>query len=327
MHKNFFTFTANSHFELGKKIGLKFKKEAHLALDKKSDENLPKRLETAQKMLALTDVYFPEYLEEVKGYAEGAEIEFLKMWMLAIEDDADAEIAAKCTSIITNGGKMLVHSEDAAGPGLENEICILKKTIKELTTLEIYYYNTLGGVSVGLNSRGFALALNTILDKPQQIGIPKGVIARKLLDSKDPANDFEKIKGLRLADGYNHNIIDVDGNIINIELSINESEISFPKSPFSHTNHCLLLNKVEKIDDDYGTFSRLEKAINTPSRASVQDLQKLIEDDSFGKDKSINNERTIGRMIVDFENLNCHIWLKRENNLGWVKYPIDFIKK
>ncbi len=328
MHKNFFTFSADTHFDLGKQMGITFKKEAQNALANINNSDLEKRIETGRKMLQETEKHFPEYIEEVKGYAEGAGIEFPKMWVMAIEGDADIELGrAKCTSIITNNGKLMVHSEDTEGPGMENDICVVKKIINDLTTLEIYYYNTLGGVSVGLNSNGYAISLNTILDKPSQIGIPKGVVGRKFLDTKDPSNDYEKIKNMKLADGYNHNILDTKGNITNIELSINESDISYPSSPFSHTNHCLILKNIIKTDDEYGTFSRLEKALTTPANISIENLKKIVEDNSLGKSLSINNERTIGRMIVDFESFNCHIWLLREDELGWVTYPIDFIKK
>lgn len=326
-HKNFHSFEANTHFDLGLAMGKKFKSEASLALENNNDPEFKDRVATSQMMLPLTQEHFPEYVDEIRGYAEGAGIDFEKMFAIAIEDDAYIKkVGSKCTTMITNGGKLLAHSEDNFEAGSENDVCIIKKEINGLTTLEIYYYNTLGGVSVGINSNGYACSLNTLIDKPQQIGIPKCFVSRKFLDTNNPVSDYEKIKNLKLADGYNHNIIDLEGKITNIELSINETNISFPNSPFSHTNHCLFLKNTSANDNIAGTLTRLKEAAKVPPKVTIEEAQKRLDDDSLGDNVSIYNKRTVGRMIVDFDNLTCYIWLRREKELGWVEYPIDFIK-
>ena len=40
---------------------------------------------------------------------------------------------------------------------------------------------------------------------------------------------------------------------------------------------------------------------------------------------SIFNERTIGRFVIDLENRIAKVWLKREEDLGWLDYPLDFM--
>lgn len=329
MHKNFLAFSAKTHYDLGRQMGEKLKDQVKLAISEEKDEDFESRKRLARKMLDLTKPEFPDYVDELKGYAEGAQVDFLDLWTLAIEDDAyiKEDKPGKCTTIITNNGSLIAHSEDWS-PKVANNIYVLKKTIGDLTTLELYYICTLGGASIGINSNGFTTAVNTLFSTPTQIGIPKCIPARILLDTNNPQSDFEKIKKLKLADGYNHNIIDINGKIINFEFTINDAIETHPNSPFVHSNHCLTIKNKLKDPDELGTVSRLEYAKSKVLHSSsVLEVEEILEDDSLGKDISINNERTVARMVVNLEEFACYIWLKREASLGWIKYPLDFIKK
>lgn len=329
MHEHFYEFEAENHYELGRKMGIHFKAEIQKRVSASKDEGFESRMVVAKKMLQETKNHFPNYIEEAKGWADGANVDFNEFWMLAIEDDAYIEEKlAKCTTLITNNGKLLAHSEDWMANS-EEDVCLAKKTVKGLTTFEIYYLGTLGGVSVGVNSNGFATGVNTLLFSQKQIGIPKSMIAKMFLETQNPETDFEKAKTLKIADGYSHNIIDVAGKITNIEMEIGQSVLTNPQSPFAHSNHCLILKDGRKPEEnDYGTASRLKMAQEKLSdQNSISEIQEILANNSLGPDKSINNERTVGRMIVDLENLVTYVWLLRESGLGWIKYPLDFIKK
>lgn len=328
-HKNYYTFSADNHYALGSQMGETFRNEAHESLTRNKDDGFEGRKKVAEKMLQLTKIYFPQYIDELKGYAVGAGIEFIELWTLAIEDDAymEEKTDAKCTSIITNNGKLMAHSEDQHEEGLEKTICLVRKSVRDLTTFEIYYYNTLGGVSVGVNSYGIASSVNTLLYGATQLGIPKVITGRVFLESNDIEKDYKKIQKLQLADGFSHNLTDIYGRIINIELSSTQTSITYPSSPFGHSNHCLILKDRHVANDDYGTMTRLSTAIkNAKPIMNIPEIQKLLEGGNLGPDKSIANKRTVGRLIIDLENLKSYAWLMREKELGWVEYPLDFIK-
>ncbi len=306
-------------------MGIEFAQEAQSSLQHAKTKNWTSRYATSQKILAITQLHFPQYIEEMQGYAAGAKVDFYDLWVLSIESDAEINRAsAKCTNVITNSGKLIGHNEDALEPGMADTVCVVKKTIKDLTTLEICYYNTLGGNSVGISSYGYIHALNTLLFTDNQIGIPKNVIARYLLDSQNPDEAIRTILALPRASGYNHNIVSRNGQIWNLELTANDGIVTHPQLPFVHTNHCL--NLPSDFNDDHGTISRLEFARqHVQDRMSVDQLQQLQEDVSQGPNNSVFNERTIGKIIVDFTAMTAYIWLLREKQLGWVSYPLDFI--
>src|SRR5690606_20058965 len=98
----------------------------------------------ALMLLEPTQRHFPQYIEEISGYAEAAHIHMRELWALCVEDDAHN----KCTTVVTNGGKLLLHNDDW-DPEAANAVCVLEKTVGELTILELYYYVIpLGGSAV-----------------------------------------------------------------------------------------------------------------------------------------------------------------------------------
>lgn len=327
MHENYFSFSAKNHYDLGLAVGKKFAKEANQALMiAATDKHWPDRKQTASLMLSISRKFFPQYIEELEGYAKGANVDFADFWTLSLEDDAFIDknrSAAKCTTIVTNSGLLIGHNEDYFEPGFQDTICIVKKTIAGFTTLEIFYYNTLGGSSIGINSHGYLHAVNTLLYTSKQIGVPKSMIARLLLDTTNPERDLAFIQELSRASGFSHLVTDENGQIWHAEFTSKTAKISLPALPFCHTNHCLIGKSGKSKRNIYGTDSRLRFAQrNTPRRTSVSQLQVLLDDRSQGTSKSLFNERTIGRMIIDQKSKLVMIWLLREKELGWINYSI-----
>ena len=148
-------------------------------------------------------------------------------------------------------------------------------------------------------------------------------------DWANPIQDFKRLKSMKRATGYNHNIISMDGKIWNIESTAKEQIMVEPAAPFVHTNHYLSEQlKPLEAEKTQSTFRRYEVASESVRpHMSEQELMKLVSDTSQGPDLSIFNERTIARMIVDLEQRIAKIWLLREAAKGWVEYPLEFIVK
>jgi predicted choloylglycine hydrolase len=325
MHQNYYSFYAKTHYEMGVAMGKKFALETRNALvQAKLKVNWLAKKHTALQMIGVSSHYFPHYIEELRGYADGAEVDFLDFWTISLEDDAFSaknSNRAKCTTIITNNGSLIGHNEDYFAPGFKDTICVVRKKIGDFSTLEIFYYNTLGGSSIGVNSNGFVHAVNTLLYTTKQIGVPKSMIARCLLDTKDPEKDLLWLSSLERASGFSHLIADKLGHIWNAEFTSKTVEISQPSLPYCHTNHCLLKNTSASERDVYGTNSRLQFAQkHTQISMDEKTLQNLLSDNSLGLKKSVLNERTIGQMIVNQETHSAKVLLLREKELGWIDY-------
>lgn len=329
MHKHFYSFSASSHNDLGLQMGKQFQSEAQKSFSGR-DGLWSLRKQTAEAMLPFALEYFPNYIEELKGYATGAGVDFLDFWTMSLEDDAFAtknKNFPKCTSMITNDGLLVAHNEDSFEAGHAEDICIVQKNIGSYTSLEIFYYNTIGGTAIGVNSHGFAQTINTLLFTRKQIGVPKTMAGRFLMDTADPDKDIAYVKKLKRTSGSNHNIVRKDGRAWNVEFTMSSAKQSTPQIPFGHTNHCIVPNKLAETRDSYGTASRLQMAKRSlKPHMTESEMMSIQADNSEGDFSSVMNERTIGKMIVNFTTMNAKIWLLRENDLGWVDYPLDFIK-
>lgn len=323
MLKNYFEFTAKNNFELGLQMGRAFRRQSADRLKRQKREGRwKKKLTLAKKFLPITEKYFPHLVEELRGYALGAKINFDDLWAASLEDELDAE---KCTTMITNGGKLIAHSEDF--PRSKNDTAVIKKTIGGLTIFEIYYFNTLGGNAVSVNSNGFVVATNSLFSRERQIGIPKNVISRWLSETANPKKDFLRLKKIRRASAYNYNFIDRTGNIFNLETTAKKAQFTEVLSPFAHTNHYLSALKKFDAYKKQSSFLRLEvakKHLTDP--ATMQKIKYILSDVSQGPKCSIRNKETVGNIIIDLNARAAYVWLLRENKKGFVKFNLDFIR-
>jgi len=323
MHNCYKEFKAENNYELGRQMGAAFKAEAQGAVKTlKQDPSCGLKIERSKPYLEFTQKHFPQYIEELEGYAESAEIDFQNLWILSLEDELSFCPSDKCSSAITNQGRLVLHNEDWEA-GLENIISVVKKTIGTLTILELYYQNTLGGNSFSINSNGFTCTVNSLSHSDWQPGLPHNVIARWLSETADPEADFKKLENLPRATGSNHIFVNRDGKIWNMECSAKKQILTTPSSPFAHTNHYLSeeLKKFETKTKADHTFYRYAKLLTSlHPNMSPDELESLGCDKSEGPILSVLNERTVAQAILDTAAKTIKIRLKRENNAGWVDY-------
>lgn len=327
-HTNFFTVQADTNYDLGLQLGSHFQSEVQAQLDAIARDNAwAQKLHRAKAYLTVTEASFPQFVEEIRGYATGAGVDFLELWARSLEDEFSSyRDEEHCTSIVTNGGRLIGHNEDWATDAAD-QICVLQKTVGDLTIFELNYFVTLGGNSASINSHGYVQLINTLTHRDWQRGVPRNVIARFMSETSDPARDFANLQTIRRATGYNHNIVRLDGTIWNIEATAKQQVLLEPLAPFVHTNH-YLSEQLRPYDANpsLSTRRRYEVALErVRPQMTVQNLMDIASDASQGPDLSVFNERTIARIIIDLEQRVAHCWLAREADKGWVAYPLTFL--
>lgn len=323
-HQNYFEIEADTYYDLGLRRGELFGEFLRDTLDKRKRYRSWKTdLERARWYVQPAQKAFPQLIEEVHGYAEGARVCFEETWMMILEDELTEVSAEKCTTIVTNRGSLIGHNEDWERDA-EESICILRKKVRDLSTLELCYMNTLGGNAISVNSHGFVHSINSLAHIDHQLGVPKNLVARWLSESSAPDDDYPKLEQLERASGYHHCLVSFDGKIWSIECAAQRQILTRPSSPFVHTNHYLTdLARLEDDENVPGTRTRLRRATKKVTDSmSVDQMKQLLSDSSEGKTNSILNDRTIGRMVVDIKQRMAHVWLLREKESGWVSYPL-----
>jgi hypothetical protein len=328
-HKHYHEIESSDPIEAGRLLGKLFgdKIRAYIA-EWRDVQNSTLWRQRAQLLLRQTRYYFPEYVGELQAYADAADIDLLDLWVIAIEDELSGHASEKCTSVVANRGRLVGHSEDWA-PNASSEICILKKRVANVTTLELYYYaSPLGGVALSISSQGYIQCINSIAHVDSGDGVPKSVTARALSELQIGANGLQGLLAIPRSSGFAHTLVDREANLITIECTATQHRVAKPKIPFVHTNHIIdpLLGQLDAGPDSDSSLRRLEDA--TAAATQIVDLPamiRLVEDQSRGKSKSINNKNTIARTIVDLDKRTAYFWLKRESKKGWAPYSIDFL--
>jgi isopenicillin-N N-acyltransferase-like protein len=245
-HASYFEVAVKDNRELGLALGKKFGENLRQKLDESAGSpDWAAQIAAGISYLTFTETVFPQYIQELKGYAEGAGVPFEALWALSLEDELWGVEAEKCTSVVTNRGKLIGHTEDWLKDS-QDDLSVLKKTVGGLTVLELYYRYTLGGQAASINSHGVVQLVSTLTHAGHQIGIPRNVIARWLADSADPAGDIEKLAKLRRSLGYGHTLVEQTGELWSVECTAKEQLATRPKIPYVHTNHYLTeLRKAE----------------------------------------------------------------------------------
>jgi hypothetical protein len=321
-HLHYYQVKAQTHFELGSKLAQLFKAPS-LQLYSSILDKIPSQKEAhiwAQKHLQPTEEQFPQYIEELRGYASGLGVDFGSFWLTFLTEELNI-YPEKCTSCYSHDGLIIGHNEDFL-PYFENTISLVEKTLGNMNVFEIYYYNSLGGSACSINSNGYVQTINTLHHADQQIGVPRNVIARWLSETIDPKNDFKKLLNIKRSMGYSHTLCDLKGEIVNIESTAHESCFVHVTPPYIHTNHYLSdLSKYEDRATLKNTIDRYTVATSQIGTVkTAQNMMKLLEDVSH-----LHPNDTIARIVVDLKNKSAWCWLARERAKGWIEYPLNFI--
>lgn len=326
-HLHYYQVKAQSNFELGSKLALLFKPSSlqiYSSLLKKINPKKSTFID-AQKYLQLSEAQFPSYIEELRGYAHGLEIDFDSFWLTFLFEELDA-YPERCTSCFSADGMIIGHNEDFP-LFFENTISIIEKTVGNTTLFELFYTNSLGGSACGINSHGVVQTINTLNHTDQQIGIPRNVVARWLSETNNPEKEYKKFITIKRSMGYSHTFCDLHGNISNIESSGTESCFTRPSLPFVHTNH--YLTSLSRFQDKTARgntedrYREAKKGINSVKNA--QDMMRLLEHISALPSNKNRESNTIARMVFDLRERSVWCWLAREQSKKWINYPLSFI--
>lgn len=329
-HRAFQTVEAKDAADLGAQLGrLNGEHMRESIAYVRRESNWARKLAIAKQQISVTEKHLPQYVTELDAYAKAAGLSLADIWVVMCEDELDEMAAEKCTTFVTNAGNLVSHNEDWDEDS-DEEIGVLRKTVGDLTTLEIHYFNTpLGGSAISINAHGYVQAINSLHHTDGRIGIPRNVIGRWLSETADPEQDFGRLRTLPRSAGYNHLLVGPAGRVFNIECTAEREVMWQPELPFSHANHYLSkdLRSLDAADDDDTTFKRHKSACAlVKGSMSFADVTAVNGNTAHGREYSILNCNTIARVVVDLDKRVANIWLRREARAGWIAYPLDFIR-
>jgi hypothetical protein len=326
-HQHYHEVEARTPEHCGHELGLMFGTNMQRYIAEACSERRWDRLKrNAVPLLNSTAEHFPTYVSELRAFAAAAKVALLDLWTVSVADELDDGVPERCTTIVTNNGRMLGHNEDWDCDSSE-EICVLKKKCRGITTLELYYYACpLGGSALTICSNGYIQAVNSICGRQRTTGVPKLVLARRFSELKNVDTQLSGILVIPRSSGFAHTLVDRSGRLTLIEATANSCIARRSGAPFVHTNHAISPELAsERMHDQRGTLARYETALQKVSASMSQaDLIRLLSDAAQGERHTIFNDNTIAKAVVDLTERTVSFWLRREAKLGWLKYDIEF---
>src|SRR5512136_1754141 len=191
-----------SHRQMGQQIGeacttqVQRSLETARSLITQSYETLELTWEGAQiqarKYIPFVQERYPQYVEEMLGIAEGANVAFEDVAVVNSMEavTSDALHLTRCTSFAVNddrtadGHVLLAHNEDWVPEDEDDVFIIHAKPRFEPPYLAMTY----GGLlpNIGFNALGIAQLCDSVYPNDSRIGTPRLVVSRAVLSSKTP---------------------------------------------------------------------------------------------------------------------------------------------
>ncbi|HMU93431.1 MAG TPA: C45 family autoproteolytic acyltransferase/hydrolase [Anaerolineales bacterium] len=284
----------------------------------------------SRKYLPFAEERYPQYVDEMRGIAEGANVAFDDIVTLnAMEAvTVDALHLTRCTSMAVNeertadGHVLAAHNEDWVPEDEDGVLVISAKPDKEPPFLAMTY----GGLlpNVGFNAFGIAQLIDSVYPSDSRIGIPRLVVARAVLSSHRISGAIGRTLVQHRAAGYNHLLIHESGEMYSIEVSARKFEILYAHDGYMvHTNHYLdpQMKQIEKDPEEllssrvrYFRASRLLRQNGQHTIKSLQAIQKdhtnipnsICNHNIEGLDP-LDREKTISALVIDLTSREMHI--------------------
>ena len=331
---------AGTHLEMGCQIGEACRPQvqrsienAHMLIDQSYSQ-----LELtwdgahiqARKYLPFAEERYPQYVEEMRGIAEGANVSFDDVVTLNTMEavTTDALHLTRCTSFAVNdertadGHVLAAHNEDWV-PEDEDDVYVISARPKEEVP---FLAMTYGGLlpNVGFNAHGIAQLIDSVYPTDSRIGIPRLVVARAILASRRISGAIGRALVPHRAAGYNHLLVHESGELYSIEVSARRFDILYGQDGYLvHTNH-YLSQQMKEIESDpeellssrvrYFRALRLIRQTQSHSMKSLQTIQKdhvnipnsICNHNIDGTDP-LDREKSISAMVIDLTSREMHI--------------------
>jgi len=211
---------SGSYYNIGFITGRHTKQEIHQLLEK---------YEAGQPKDSQQGKLFDEYMayvepyafitDELKGMADGAGVEFEQIARLnMVELNLHQSRIDDCSTFIIKNETthLLAHNEDSIEG---HDIFLLRARYPSGTEiLSFCYYGSLVGFSANINSHGLIILCNALHANDKQLGEPKRVFARRLVECHDIDDALEIIKTSTRAQGQNFTFVQHD-RIVGVETS------------------------------------------------------------------------------------------------------------
>jgi len=286
------------YFDIGHAIGSTFRDQITAMFDERKgyfdrmrnfiDENQ----DFYEGMLAASEKYFPHLVKEMEGISAGAGIPFRDIFILNIKAEIGAAImdlkndTPGCSTIhySGNGKKFYIHNEDGDESNNGRMFMVKATPPSGVSFYVMTYPGILMGNGPAMNDHGITQSTNYIASLEYRLGVPRYVLGRAILESKNMDEAISIASHPERAFAYHHNLGSfTELKMISLEVSPSETSIYEPNGIYCHTNH-LVLEETKNCPQDTAY-------VNSSSMSRYEVLEKEIDEtgdqDHFTRDRAL----------------------------------------
>lgn len=284
----------------------------------------------AHKYLPFAEESTPQYVDEMRGIAEGAGVKFDDVLVLnCIEAITSDALHLGCTSLamgpeVTAGGSVLIgHNEDWIPEDIHNVFVVHARPEDEPAFLAITY----GGLlpNIGFNACGIAQCCDSVYPSDARVGVPRILVSRGVLAARTLSEAIRAACNRRRDAGYNHLIAHESGEIYNVEVSARQFEMLHSDDGMeAHANH-YLHPRMQAIEKDSGDLVNSRVRLNrarrlmaaqrgTADRLSIQailadhmNFPQSICNHIVADDTPLDRQQTIASLVIDLSARTMHV--------------------
>ncbi len=287
--------------------------------------------------------FYPNLVKEMEGMAKGSGLSFDTIFLLNVKSEIGALLRNKkpetpgCSTIYLNreNKKQVFHNEDG-NIACRDIMFVVKATPPSGVSFTVFTYpGIIMGNGPGINSFGISQTTNYIASERWNIGIPRYIVGRAVLESKSLDEAVKIVTQKNRAFAYHHNLASTkEQKILSVETTPNNYQIKNPKGVFFHTNH-LIHESTKGLPQDMGYVNSSSKTRYDSITKNVTDLpefSKITKEDIMKILSSHDNEPysvcrhpkgdvagiTLGTTIIDVKNGTMDLY-KGNPCISWPK--------
>ena len=296
-----------SSYEIGFQHGQIFRKQIQGSIDcykqmfmDYSDLPWERAKELSKHFIEPIREYNADYLEEIKGVADGSGFDFEDI--LALNCRSELVFVGKefdkqdggCTSIGITADKALygeaicAHNWDWKTSQRENMIMM---KIRQRNGKPTIFMVTEAGIigKTSFNSAGINCYLNALSTNQSPSGIPLHMAMRAVADCETLAEAIKELTRMPLGCCANFMLGHKNGECVDVEIENEDFDVLYPKEGIIvHTNHFIsprlpLAPRKDttkyKLTDSFIRLGRADKRLRQrPERISVEDVMDVLKD-------------------------------------------------
>jgi isopenicillin-N N-acyltransferase-like protein len=261
------------------------------------------------RVLQITEENFPQYIEEIRGYADGAGVDFRDLWIVNSADHQTMQFET-CTDVIFKSVDEVIlgHNEDFNDINSDPSFFLHMKLDDGTTIFAHTYPGALPGTSFGINSHGIAITCNTLPNPNKNVGVSRKVIDRWLLESRSIDETLSRINYLPRCGVFSYNIAGTNPlRAVNVETTEYAIYLTEVADRFFHTNHYLADEyfhiPVHPSSTSISRYKRLQELVPS-AKKTPNDALNILSD---SKVKSLSREIYPGWFSRSFATVIYHL--------------------